>query len=256
MDIKRVVVWFSAGVTSAVAGKMALDKYRDVLPVVFAYCDTGSEDPDNMRFLRDVEKWLGIEVKILKNDKYENTFDVYRKTGYLVGNMGARCSLELKKKVRQDFEDVSGDLQVFGYDSTERERADRFVFNNPEVLTWFPLIDNMFTKDDCHELLMRHGIKRPATYDLGFKNANCLQTGCVKGGMGYWNHYRKVYPDRYQRMAELERELDVAINKTYVDGQRTRVFLDELPEDAGNYNAEPSFQCGLFCGIYEEDNTD
>jgi hypothetical protein len=26
--------------------------------------------------------------------------------------------------------------------------------------------------------------------------------------------------------------------------------IDELSPDAGNYDAEPAFQCGLFCGVH------
>lgn len=249
MTIKRVVCWFSCGVTSAVATKLALEKYGGVYPVVVAYTDTGSEDDDNLRFLRDVERWLGIQVVILHSDKYTDTFDVYEKTGWLVGPAGARCSLELKKKVRQAFEDIEGDLQIFGYHVGERKRAERFVENNPLAVCEFPLIDAELTKEDCQTILMQHGIRRPATYDLGFKNANCLKHGCVKGQAGYWNHYRKVFPERFRRMAEMERRIGAAICKTEAGGVRTPIYLDELPEDMGSYDAEPAFQCGLFCGI-------
>jgi len=54
----RIVCWFSAGAASAVALKMAKDKYGMVLPV---YCDTGSEHPDNERFKRDVEQWVNTD---------------------------------------------------------------------------------------------------------------------------------------------------------------------------------------------------
>ena len=244
----RVVSWFSCGVTSAVATKLVLDEYRGTMPVVVAYTDTGSEDDDNMRFLHDVEQWLGIEIVILKNPDFVDTFAVYEKTGWLVGPAGARCTLELKKKMRRLFEDVATDLQVFGFDATERGRANDFVANNPEIQCKFPLIEAGYTKDDCHTILMHAGIKRPITYDLGFKNANCLKRGCVKGGAGYWNHYRKVYPNRFADMAAMERKIGAAINHKYVNGERVAIYLDELPPDMGRYDAEPAFQCGLFCG--------
>ena len=244
----RVVSWFSCGVTSAVALKLTMERYTGQVPIVPMYIDTGSEDPDNLRFLHDVEQWLGVEIQIIKSADYTDTFDVYRKTGYLVGVWGAKCSHELKKKVRQRFEDVAGDLQVFGFDAAERSRAAHFTRNNPEILTWYPLIEAELTKDDCHTILLNAGVRRPATYDLGFNNANCLLRGCVKGGAGYWNHYRKVYPDRFAEMAKLEREIGAAICKTYVNGERVAIYLDELPPDMGRYDAEPAFQCGLFCG--------
>jgi hypothetical protein len=64
----RILVWFSCGAASAVAAKMAVDKYPDCEVL---YCDTlAYEHPDNMRFLKDVEKWIGKEIKLLKSTKY------------------------------------------------------------------------------------------------------------------------------------------------------------------------------------------
>lgn len=248
-DYKRLLIWFSAGVTSAIAAKIAIDEYSGKLPITIALIDTGSEDDDNFRFADDVSKWLERDIEILKSDKYTDTFDVYRKTGWLVGPAGARCSLELKKNVRRQYEDLRHDLQVFGFDAGEVERYERFKENNPLTNVYAPLIERGITKTDCRQLLAEVGIKEPHTYSLGFKNANCLKRGCVKGAMGYWNHYRKVYPERFEAMAQMEREIGAAICKTYVDGERIPVYLDELPPDAGNYDSEPSFQCGLFCGI-------
>lgn len=248
-NYQRLLIWFSAGVTSAVAAKIAIDEYRDSPPIDICLIDTGSEHDDNFRFMRDVSAWLGYEIKILKSDKYTDTFDVYRQTGWLVGPAGARCSLELKKAVRRQYENLRTDLQVFGFDADERGRYETFLENNPLTNVYAPLIERGLTKTDCRQILAQAGIDEPITYQLGFKNANCLKTGCVKGGMGYWNHYRKVYPEAFQRMAAMEREIGAAICKTYVGGERIPVYLDELPEGAGNYDSEPAFQCGLFCGI-------
>ena len=254
-EIKRIVVWFSGGVTSAVAAKIAVNKYGAKLPVHLVNCDTGSEDDDNFRFMRDVAEWVGLEPEIIRNDKYTDTLDVYEKTGYIVGTAGARCTLELKKLPRRQYENLSTDLQVFGYDAGEQDRAARFAANNPEVRTWFPLIDEGITKDTARQILAKEGIQEPITYSLGFNNANCLKTGCVKGGMGYWNHYRRVFPERFERMAKVERKIGHSIcskEERGPNGERVKipVFLDELDPSAGNYNTEPAFQCGLFCGQY------
>lgn len=253
--IDRVVIWFSAGVTSAVAAKIAVNKYGDKLPVHLVNCDTGSEDEDNFRFMQDVGAWLGLEPEIIRNEKYKNTIDVYEKTRYLVGTGGARCTLELKKLPRRQYENLATDLQVFGYDADEKDRAARFVENNPEVRVWFPLIDEGITKPAARQILAQAGIQEPRTYTFGFNNANCLKTGCVKGGMGYWNHYRRVFPDRFDRMAQLEREIGHAIcsrEEKGAAGERVKIpiYLDELDPRAGNYDTEPAFQCGLFCGQY------
>ena len=255
MDIERVVVWFSAGVTSAVAAKIALDKYKDNLPVHLVFCDTGSEHDDNFRFMDDVSEWLGVPVRIIRNEKYKDTHDVYRQTGYIVGTAGARCTLELKKLPRRQYENLVTDLQVFGYDANEKDRADLFRENNPEVREWFPLVEGGITKPQARQILLQNGIREPETYKYGFHNANCLKKGCVKGGMGYWNLYRQFNPGGFWEMAGIEREIGHAIcarEEQGPNGKRIKipVYLDELPENAGNYKREPAFQCGLFCGEY------
>lgn len=245
MEIKRIVCWFSCGATSAVATKLTLDKYKDSgIPIVIAYCDTGSEHPDNVRFLKDCEKWYGHSILTLKNPKYTDTYDVYEKTRFIAGRFGARCSLELKKKVRQDFEDLDGDLQIFGFDSSESNRAKKFGENNPEVETEFPLIDEKVSKHDCIMILQDIGVELPIAYKLGYKNNNCLRTGCVKGGAGYWNKIRKDNPEAFNNMAELSRRLGVRL----VMRKGEHIFLDELDPSWGNYKSELPIECGLFCG--------
>ena len=238
----RVIFWYSCGVTSAVATKITLDKYPNT---IIAYCDTGAEHTDNLRFIRDCEQWYGKEITVLKSEKYTDIWDVFNKTKYLAGVKGARCTTELKKVVRRKFEKLD-DLQIFGFDISETNRAEKFCQHNPEVLTWFPLIEQKLSKKDCLALIAKQGIELPEMYKLGYRNNNCI--GCVKGQAGYWNKIRVDFPEVFARMSEQERKLNVAICKSYAgDGKRKRVFLDELPPDMGRY-ADLDIQCGLFCG--------
>jgi len=240
---KRVVCWFSAGVTSAVAVKLA----KEQGPVTIAYCDTGAEHVDNLRFIADCEKWFNQKIIILRSKKYASVWEVFEKTRYLSGVNGARCTTEMKKLVRRNFEDLNNDLQVFGFDATEKKRADKFLANNPEVTAWFPLIEQNLTKQDCIDKILSAGINIPEMYRLGYKNNNCI--GCVKGQAGYWNKIRLDFPEVFDRMAKQERELNAAICKSYAkDGKRKKVFLDELPLDMGRYESEIEIKCGLICG--------
>lgn len=253
MDISRVVVWFSAGVTSAWALKEAVDEYRGRLPVHAVNTDTGSEDEDNYRFMTDVCTWLGIPLEIIKNEKYEDTFAVYDKSGYfMLPGSGAKCTTELKRKMRLRYQNLATDLQVFGYDADEGDRAEFFVQNNPEVRAWFPLVEKGITKFMARQMLAAAGIQEPRTYAEGFRNANCLNRGCIKGGVGYWNFMRRARPHVFAAMAKKERELGFCLLRLdkYVDGKRTKVnvFLDELDPSLGNYKMEPAIACGLFCG--------
>lgn len=246
-QIKRVVCWFSCGITSAVTAKLTIDKYKDKYPVQVAYCDTGSEHPDNKRFLVACEKWFGKEVSVLHSDQYKDIWDVFSKTNWLNGVEGARCSTELKKRVRQKFEDIEGDLQVFGFHVGEKKRAQKFVKNNPEIMVEFPLIENNLNKRDCMEMVQNAGIEVPVMYRMGYKNNNCI--GCVKGAKGYWNKIRRDFPEVFDRMAKEERRLGHALNITQLeDGSYYHIYLDELPEDMGTYKSDLPIQCGLFCG--------
>lgn len=240
---ERVLVWFSCGAASAVAAKLAVEKYPDC---EVCYCDTlAYEHPDNRRFLVDVEGWIGKDIKILSNPKYRDIFDVFNKTRYLVGVGGARCTLELKKNVRKQYQKI-GDIHIFGLTSDEANRITRFEQQNMELdLEWI-LADTEITKSDCYRKLQQAGIQLPAMYMLGYNNNNCI--GCVKGQMGYWNKIRVDFPDAFKRMAKMERELNVAICKSYAgDGKRKRVFLDELPPGAGRDVPLPDIECGVLC---------
>jgi hypothetical protein len=240
--MSRVVCWWSAGAASAVAAWVTLKSNPDALVV---YCDTSStEHTDNARFLADCERWYGKPIQKIRSDKYVDTWDVYERTGWLIGVAGARCTTELKKLVRRRFQQPD-DVQIFGFAAGENERAERFVANNPEANARFPLIERGLTHADCLALLREAHIEIPAMYRLGYRNNNCI--GCVKGGAGYWNKIRADFPATFDRMAKLERKLDVAILKRTDKGKRLRVFLDELDPASGNYAAEPDQECNPAC---------
>lgn len=240
--------WFSAGAASAVATKLALSMYDDV---TIYRTDVGSEHPDNERFSADCAEWFGQEVKTIKVEKYEDTWDVWESTGYLVGPTGARCTVELKKKARFMVE-RDYDVQVFGYtaDPRDAKRANRFRLLNPEITLSTPLIDRGLTKRDCLAMVERAGIDLPFMYKAGYANNNCI--GCVKGGMGYWNKIRVDFPETFDRMATLERTLGHTVLRED-DGP---LFLDLLEPSRGNYADEPDMECSLLCALAEDEIED
>lgn len=239
----RVLCWFSCGSASAVAAKLMVEKYGDRCEVL--YCDTFAyEHPDNRRFFDEVQTWLEREIKVLKSDKYTDIYDVFDKTGWLVGVAGARCTTELKANVRKAYQTVD-DIHVFGFTADEQDRIELFGHRNPELFAEFPLYANGITKRDCHHRIREAGIEQPAMYRLGYRNNNCI--GCVKGQAGYWNKIRVDFPEAFDRMAKQERKMDAAINKRFVDGKRIRIFLDELPPDMGTHEEELDIECGVLC---------
>ena len=240
MGTGKIIAWWSAGVTSAVACKLAIDEFGDrVTPIYFAI---DSSHPDNDRFKQQCEEWYGVDIEVRRSEKYLDQFDVIEKTKYVNGPSGARCTLELKKKVRMQIEnEVSYDGQIFGFEYSKKEinRALRFQEQYPNAKPLFPLIEKKITKPETLYLLERAGISRREMYNLGYKNNNCI--GCVKGGTGYWNKVRIDFPDHFNRMAELERKIGRSCIKSD--------FLDELDSNKGHKQKIVMPDCGNFCDI-------
>lgn len=246
-DKPRILVWFSCGMTSAVAAKMTVDKYPD-RDVQVIYCETNSEHPDSERFLQECAKWIGMPILRIKSEKYTDIWDVFEKTRWLVGPAGARCTTELKKNPRRDYQRPD-DIHVFGFDTSEVGRADRWRENNFPSVLWTPLIEEGVSKKKCAKMLRDAGIDAAKMYQLGYKNNNCI--GCCKGGAGYWNKIRVDFPEVFDRMSKVERNLNAAMLHRMEGGERVRVFLDELHPKVGNYHSEPDIACGLTCGGQE-----
>lgn len=231
-----IVSWFSAGVSSAVATKMALNKYPDTR-IIYTHIDDQHED--TLRFLSDCEKWFNKKIEIIQSP-LKSVNNACLKASFVNGPRGASCTRLLKIRVRKEWEMENGSdyTYVWGYDYAEPHRAERM---SNELLPLndhiYPLLENLIDKQAAHGILDKAGIKRPYMYELGYPNNNCI--GCIKGGGGYWNKIKIDFPDVFKSRCELERK----IGHTCIKG----VFLDELPE---NYGIDLKIivpDCGLFC---------
>ena len=237
MNVKTIG-WFSGGVSSFVSIYLMRKEVDEIF-----FIDINDHHPDTYRFIEDCEKALGKKINILQHDKYKSVQEVIEKFRYINGPAGAKCTGELKKKVRLKWEKEQKDVDFFryiwGYDFKEKHRAKRLLDTSPEYEHCFPLIDNELSKEEVHGVLEQLGIKRPAMYDLGYSNNNCI--GCVKGGKGYWNKIRVDFPEKFNLMAMLERKIGAScINGTY---------LDELDPNAGRMEKIILPDCGMLCQI-------
>lgn len=243
MSDYRVVVWFSCGAASAVAGYYALKKYpRSKVHLV--YCDVfASEHKDNHRFLRDVEKWLGITVEVIRSPEFSSVDEVFEKTRYMAGIQGARCTVEMKKKPRFAYQKAD-DIHIFGMVAEETMRMNRLEASNPELVLDWILRDNKVSKADCLKLISEKGIRLPIMYSLGFKNNNCI--GCVKAtSIEYWKKVRRNFPEVFERRAAQCRELNVRLTRLHGE----RIFLDEIPQDDTDEAVTEDISCGPECGF-------
>jgi len=241
--MKKTISWFSSGVSSAVATKLAIDKIDGII-----YIHIEDHHPDTLRFKSDCERWFGHKIETIQSNlgSVKNAILLAGGRGYINGPSGAACSFRLKRELRKQWElEQTEQLRyVWGMDYTERRRADRVRESMPDQEHLFPLIDQNIDKEEAHRILRASDIKRPAMYELGYNNNNCV--GCVKGGMGYWNKIRKDFPEVFKARAELERKVRAScINGT---------FLDELDPEAGRELKPIVGDCGIFCEIMGLDN--
>ena len=236
MKKKLKVCWISAGVSSFLAGYLAGNVDE------FIYIDIENQHPDSMRFIKDCENALGKPIQILKSN-YGSTQNVIKQFRFINGIHGAKCTEVLKKRVRKEWEYDHSDYDityVWGFDFNEKNRAYRLLESMPQFEHEFPLIDKTLSKSDVHGMFERlFDFPRPKMYDMGYSNNNCI--GCVKGGMGYWNKIRVDFPEVFDRMAKLERE----VGHSCING----VYLDELDPNRGRMENEIMPDCSIMCHL-------
>lgn len=234
----KILAWWSGGITSAVATKLAIEQYGDAVQIYFF--ETGNHHPDLQRFMADCEAWYGVTISALQNRKYRTARMVMVKDKYVNGPDGARCTLKMKKEMRWYIERVVNyRAQVFGFelDVKQRQRAERFFLEYPEAHAQFPLIEWGLTKTDCFQIIANAGIKLPEMYRLGYHNNNCV--GCVKGGMGYWNKIRRDFPTVFEGQKRVER----IVGATAIKG----LALEDLDPERGRHDPPLVGECGIYC---------
>lgn len=246
----RVAALFSCGEPSAVMVRVLQSELRGTdHDLAIVRCVVPNEHPDNDRFAADCAAWFGQEVIELRSTEYADCWDVWERRRYLNGHAGAPCTLEMKKRPRQDWErDWLPDVQAYGYTVEEQRRADAFRRGNPEIRLDTPLIRAGLSAADCAGIVARAGIERPAMYRLGFQHNNCRT--CVKArSPGYWAKVRRHFPADFARMARLSRDLDWTPCRA---GDDTPIWLDELAADTPQTDDSADIDCSLLCVIAEQ----
>ena len=208
----KIIGWWSGGVTSAVTCKLCIDIYG-VENVRLIFIDTFNEDDDTYRFKKDCEEWYGKGIETItrvgEGKRYDKIQDVWYKYKSLNVAGGAVCSSELKRQLRKEWEkDNTYKAQAFGFDVDEIRRVKSMVNNYRKTAKpIFPLLMYGYTKKDCVQMVLDADLKLPRAYVLGFLNNNCLNTGCVQGGIGYWQKMRRDIPSNFDAMAKVEHDL-------------------------------------------------
>ena len=284
---KDIVCWFSGGITSAVACKKAIDIFgTDRCRVIFI--DTENEDEDTYRFKDDCEKWYGVEIETItligttdkaKGVEYKITCidDIWEHHQSLNTANGAICSSILKRKCRELWQkENTYKHQAFGFEFERKEfnRALGLSVNHPMAKAIFPLLMFALNKKNTINVVLDANITPPRAYEWGFNNNNCLLTGCVQGGIGYWQKMQREQVDKFNSMAEREHRLTnkrgfpitmckdqskEAKNIVSKTGDKTLAFVFLKPhpnypniKHIGMMNGrepDPLMDCNGFCGV-------
>ena len=253
--IKTITVsWFSAGVSSAVATWLMRDKVDKII-----YTHIDDQHPDTMRFVKDCEVWFGKPVEILQSP-YKCVDNAIRLgCGFINSPSGANCTRYLKRRVRREWEIqnewFNSFRYIWGMDIDEGKRRQGLIDAMPNQEHLFPLIDNKISKAEAHGILHKAGIKRPAMYNLGYQNNNCI--GCIKGGMGYWNKIRVDFPEVFALRAVTERVIGASCLKKKRPrpdepagpDNNVKLYLDELDPNAGRDEEPITEECGAMCEL-------
>lgn len=259
----KVIAWWSGGATSAIACYWAVRTFKDV-DVVFI--DTGNESDDTERFLKDCERLYDVAIIRTSNKKYSSIQEVWRKYQSLNTAHGAICSTELKRVVRESYQNLLTDYaQVFGFDANEPNRHKNMRHNYPEINVLSPLVDFRISKAMALRQLIKLGVTPPEAYN-DFLNNNCDKTGCVRGGIGYWQVRQIKRPESFETMAALEHELTdkkgepVTILRDQTIARKDEpIFLKPHPkypqyQDISmkkGKHPEPLMECNGFCSTQD-----
>jgi len=256
---------FSTGIVSALMCERMIKRYGKE-NCLFVFMDTLIEDPDNYRYMADVEKYLGVEV--VKLTEGRTPYQVFTDEHVIPSARFAPCTLRLKLKMfRAYIATLPKPLTVhIGYDVFELERCEP-TRKNYEKLGYsvdFPMLWKPYEYRD-YSVVMREewGIEPPEMYRLGYTHANCGGR-CVKQGQGDWLRTLINHTDRFAEVEAWENQMrqkqkdnnkrQYAIAKSRKGGTMRPLPLSEL---RARYEANPNQRLDLLdeqstcvvCGI-------
>lgn len=207
--MRRVVVGFSGGVTSAWCAGWALRNFPRE-EVVLLFHDTKEEHPDTYRFLREMSGVLGLSITERSDGR--SVTEVFRDEGFLGNGQNAMCSRILKAaqgtKYIAELKAAGHDIvRVFGYSANEPLRISR---SRGEGGLDAPLSPGRgaHTETGVRGLGARARCEPSAMYCWA-EHANCV--GCVKGGRAYWLAVAEHAPEVFEQRAKLEEEFGHSI---------------------------------------------
>lgn len=248
------IVFYSGGAGSYVAAKRVVEECEEV---ILLFTDTKIEDEDLYRFLEQSQKKLGVPLVTIADGR--DPWQVYKDTRYIGNTRGARCSIDLKRKVaRQYIDDNYPEATLhFGIDLMEQHRAEGIQKVWEGYKCSFPLFQEPYlNKNTILEALQEDGLELPRLYKMGFSHNNCGGF-CVKAGQGHFANLLKEKPEYYLECEQKEIQVYEHIGavrpflRQTVNGELQYVTLRQFRE-----SIEAGGQVDLFdiggCGCFAE----
>lgn len=173
--MRRVVVGYSGGVTSAWCLAWALREYPHH-EVVALFHDTKSEDADTYRYLREMATLLGTDITERSDGR--SVEQVEDDENALANNRMAFCSRILKILPRNRYftelreSGVTEIVLVLAFTSKEPERMQRAAANSwaGGYTVRFPLAEQAITKQMCADWSHALGVRVPSMYVLALED--------------------------------------------------------------------------------------
>jgi hypothetical protein len=233
----QAIVMYSGGIGSWAAGMRAVERYG-VDHTTLLFCDTKMEDEDLYRFLHEGAEVIGVPVTTVADGR--TPWEVFKSERFLGNTRVDKCSKSLKRLMRDRWLRThyapNECICLLGMDFCQRE-ANRLADNQVRCapyqvdapLFWEPVLD----KDMAKLMALRHGLRLPRLYELGFQHNNCGGF-CVKAGHAHFAHLYRTLPERYAYHEQQEEDLrqyldkDIAILRDRQGGTTKPLTLRQL----------------------------